>query len=68
MKITQYVREYAAKQGAEKGMAEKSRGFREQGSDIYLAELLNPDGGCDGGVQGEMAPHVGARPPSENER
>jgi len=42
MKITQDVREYAAKQGVDedaalaKGMAEKSREFTEKGSEIYL--------------------------------
>ena len=36
MKITQDVREYAAKQEAEKGMAEKSREFRERGGEVYL--------------------------------
>lgn len=42
MKITQDVREYAAKQGLEeesalaKGMEEKSREFTEKGSEIYL--------------------------------
>jgi phosphomethylpyrimidine synthase len=42
MKITQDVREYAAKQGLEeasaltKGMEEKSREFAEKGSEIYL--------------------------------
>lgn len=39
MKITQDVREYAARQAeAETGMAEKSAEFRERGSEIYLAE------------------------------
>jgi phosphomethylpyrimidine synthase len=42
MKITQEVREFAARQNsdtfvaAEEGMAEKSREFREKGSEIYL--------------------------------
>lgn len=42
MKITQDVREYAAKQGVDeedalaKGMAEKSKEFTEKGSEIYL--------------------------------
>jgi phosphomethylpyrimidine synthase len=42
MKITQDVREYAAKQGVDedaalaKGMEEKSREFTEKGSEIYL--------------------------------
>jgi phosphomethylpyrimidine synthase len=41
MKITQDVRDYAAKIGAdekaalEKGMAEKSAEFREQGAEVY---------------------------------
>jgi phosphomethylpyrimidine synthase len=41
MKITQDVREYAAKQGVEadealaKGMQEKSKEFTEKGSEIY---------------------------------
>ena len=39
MKITQDVREYAAKQAeAEAGMEQKSREFRDKGSEIYLAE------------------------------
>ncbi len=38
MKITQDMREYAAKQAEVKaGMAEKSAEFREKGSEIYLA-------------------------------
>lgn len=38
MKITQDVREYAARQAeAEAGMQEKSREFREGGAQIYLA-------------------------------
>lgn len=42
MKITQDVREYAAKQGVDEnevlleGMAEKSREFKQKGSEIYL--------------------------------
>lgn len=42
MKITQDVREYAAKQGLDeaaalaKGMEDKSREFTEKGSEIYL--------------------------------
>ncbi len=37
MKITQDVREYAAKQAEiEAGMAEKSAEFREKGSEVYL--------------------------------
>jgi phosphomethylpyrimidine synthase len=35
MEITQQVRDYAAKQEAEKGMQEKSAEFREQGADVY---------------------------------
>ena len=35
MKITQEVRDYAAKQEAEKGMQEMSEKFKEQGSEIY---------------------------------
>ena len=41
MKITQDVREYAAKQGIQtdealkKGLEEKSKEFREKGSEIY---------------------------------
>jgi phosphomethylpyrimidine synthase len=39
MKITQDVRDYAAKlEEAEVGMEEKSREFREKGSEIYLEE------------------------------
>jgi phosphomethylpyrimidine synthase len=42
MKITQDVRDYAAKlEAAEVGMEEKSREFREKGSEIYLAEIPN---------------------------
>ena len=40
MKITQDVREYAAKQEAERGMAEKSKEFREKGGEIYLEAHL----------------------------
>jgi len=42
MKITQDVREYAAKEGMDeaaalvKGMEEKSKEFTEKGSEIYL--------------------------------
>jgi len=37
MKVTQDVREYAAKQAeVEAGMAEKSAEFREEGSEICL--------------------------------
>lgn len=37
MKITQDVREYAARQAEiEAGMAEKSAEFRERGSEVYL--------------------------------
>jgi phosphomethylpyrimidine synthase len=37
MKITQDVRDYAAKQAAaEAGMAEKSAQFRERGAEVYL--------------------------------
>ncbi len=37
MKITQDVRDYAAKlEAAEAGMAEKSAEFRERGSEVYL--------------------------------
>jgi phosphomethylpyrimidine synthase len=37
MKITQDVRDYAAKQAAaEAGMAEKSVEFREKGGEVYL--------------------------------
>ena len=38
MKITQDVREYAARQEAERGMAEKAEEFREKGAEIYLLE------------------------------
>jgi phosphomethylpyrimidine synthase len=42
MKITQDVRDYAAKlEAAEAGMEEKSREFKEKGSEIYLAEVPN---------------------------
>jgi phosphomethylpyrimidine synthase len=42
MKITQDVRDYAAKlEEAEVGMEEKSREFREKGGEIYLAEVPN---------------------------
>jgi phosphomethylpyrimidine synthase len=43
MKITEDVRKYAAEKGVseqqalEKGMAEKSREFADQGGDVYLA-------------------------------
>ncbi len=40
MKITQDVRDFAAKQEAEVGMVEKSREFRERGSEIYLEAPL----------------------------
>ena len=36
MKITQEVRDYAAKEEAEKGMQEKAKEFVEKGSEIYL--------------------------------
>ncbi len=37
MKITQDVRDYAAKlEAAEAGMAQKSAEFRERGSEVYL--------------------------------
>ena len=36
MKITQDVQEYAPRQEAERGMAEKSREFREKGAEIYV--------------------------------
>jgi phosphomethylpyrimidine synthase len=36
MKITQEVRDYAAKEEAEKGMQEKAQEFKEKGSEIYL--------------------------------
>jgi len=37
MKITQDVREYAARQAeAEAGMADKSAEFRERGGEVYL--------------------------------
>jgi phosphomethylpyrimidine synthase len=36
MKITQEVRDYAEKEAAEKGMQEKSKEFKEKGSEIYL--------------------------------
>ena len=45
MKITEEVRQYAAKQGLsekealEKGMQEQSTSFKEKGSEIYLAEV-----------------------------
>ena len=40
MKITQDVREYAARQAeAEAGMAEKSAEFRERGGEVYLPVL-----------------------------
>ena len=42
MKITQDVREYAAAQAAEAGMAEKSREFRTKGAEIYLPEATLP--------------------------
>jgi phosphomethylpyrimidine synthase len=42
MKITQDVREYAARQAAEAGMREKSKEFREKGAEIYLAETTLP--------------------------
>jgi phosphomethylpyrimidine synthase len=42
MKITQDVREYAARQAAEAGMQEKSKEFREKGAEIYLAEAKLP--------------------------
>jgi phosphomethylpyrimidine synthase len=36
MKITQEVRDYAAKEEAEKGMQEKAKEFVEKGSELYL--------------------------------
>ena len=36
MKITQEVRDYAAKEEAEKGMQEKAKEFVEKGGEIYL--------------------------------
>ena len=43
MKITQDVREYAARQAeAEAGMAGKSAEFRERGGEIYLPEIRAP--------------------------
>ena len=43
MKITQDVRDYAAKlEAAEAGMAEKSAEFRESGAEIYVPEPAAP--------------------------
>jgi phosphomethylpyrimidine synthase len=36
MKITQEVRDFAAKQEADAGMAEMSEKFRETGGEIYV--------------------------------
>jgi phosphomethylpyrimidine synthase len=42
MKITQDVRDYAAKlEEAEVGMEEKSREFREAGGEIYMREIAS---------------------------
>jgi phosphomethylpyrimidine synthase len=35
MKITQDVRDFAAKQEAEEGMAQKSKEFLAQGAEVY---------------------------------
>lgn len=43
MKITQEVRDYAAKQEAESGMAEMSAAFKEQGGKIYLSDREVPE-------------------------
>ena len=53
MKITQDVRDYAAKlQEAEDGMAAKSAEFREKGSEVYLPVL---DIAADADVEREEA-------------
>jgi phosphomethylpyrimidine synthase len=39
MKLTQDVRDYAAR--LEAGMEEKSREFKEKGSEIYLPETVS---------------------------
>jgi phosphomethylpyrimidine synthase len=42
MKLTQDVRDYAARlEAAEAGMEEKSREFKEKGSEIYLPETVS---------------------------
>jgi phosphomethylpyrimidine synthase len=38
MKITQEVRDYAAKQNIEAGMADMSHHFRARGGEIYLKQ------------------------------
>ncbi|MCG6527976.1 phosphomethylpyrimidine synthase ThiC, partial [Vibrio parahaemolyticus] len=38
MKITQEVRDYAAKQSIEAGMADMSNNFRARGGEIYLKQ------------------------------
>ncbi|QJE73039.1 phosphomethylpyrimidine synthase ThiC [Aerophototrophica crusticola] len=43
MKITQEVRDYAAAQEAEKGMAEMSEAFRHTGGQIYLSDKPVPE-------------------------
>jgi hypothetical protein len=48
-KITQDVRDYAAKQKeVETGMQEKSAEFREKGSEVYLPAGISPRRGGDG--------------------
>jgi phosphomethylpyrimidine synthase len=42
MKITQDVRDYAAKlEAAEAGMEEKAREFKEKGSEIYVPGIAS---------------------------
>ncbi|MDG5496768.1 phosphomethylpyrimidine synthase ThiC [Niveispirillum sp. BGYR6] len=43
MKITQEVRDYAAAQEAEAGMAEMSVAFKEKGGQVYLSDRPVPD-------------------------
>jgi phosphomethylpyrimidine synthase len=49
MKITQDVRDYAAKQAeAEVGMAQKSAEFRERGGEVYLpADVVRAEAGVE---------------------
>ena len=41
MKISQEVRDFAAKQDAEKGMAEMSEKFKAEGSEIYKEDFAD---------------------------
>ncbi|MBN8744226.1 MAG: phosphomethylpyrimidine synthase ThiC [Thiomonas arsenitoxydans] len=84
MKITQEVREYAAKQGVdaeqavEVGMAEMSAEFRAGGSEVYVHAPLPgrtkagraPSGGGEGGAAagGALTPLPGSRAPAPQQQ